>query len=63
MFLHALIHQWLRVTRLVCFVVSETTEPDDIEHHVLVILLPIIKRDAQRPIRRFGIVSVDVKNR
>ncbi len=61
--LDARIHQWLRVARLVSFVVTELAEPDHIKHHVFVELLTVIERDLQHTIGGFGIVTVDVKNR
>src|SRR5690348_3321925 len=60
---HARIHQRLRVARLVCLVVTETAEADEIEHDVFVELLPVIQSDLQHAIRGFGIVAVDMKDR
>ncbi len=50
---HALIHQRLRVARLVGFVVAEAAEANHVQDHVLVELLPVIERDLQRAISRF----------
>ena len=60
--LDALVHQRLRVAGLVGFVVTQFSEADHVEHDVFLILLPVIQRDAQRAIGRFGILAVDVKD-
>src|SRR5687768_18225695 len=61
--LHTGIHQWLRVTRLVALVVTQSTETDKIEHHVLIKLPAIIERDLHHAIGGLGCVSVDMKDR
>src|SRR5689334_22987849 len=61
MFFDALVHQRLRITGLISFVVTKSPEPNHIEHDVLVKSLSIFKRDAHGAIGGFRIVTVDVK--
>ena len=57
------IHQWLRIARIVAFVVAVLAIADQVDHHVLVETLPVIVGNLRRANARFRIVAVDVKHR
>src|SRR5436189_4534019 len=57
------VHQRLRVTRLVAFVMSKATEPDKVENNVLVELMSVRHRDLDHAICSLGRITVDVKDR
>ena len=59
----SLVHQRLCVTWLIGFVVAQFAKADHVQHDVFAVLLTVIQRDAQRAIRGFRVVAVDVKNR
>ena len=63
MLLHPLVHERLRIARLVGLVVTQAAEADDVQHHVLLESLAIVEDDAHRAISCFRIVTVDVKDR
>ena len=63
MFLHALVHQRLRIAGLVRFVMAQPAKTNHIENHILFVFLPVVERETHRSISSLGIVAVDMKNR
>ena len=63
MFLDALIHERLGVTRLVRFVVAQPAEANDVQYDVLLVLLSIVERDPHSSIGSFGVIAVNMKDR
>ncbi len=61
--LDRLVHQGLRVGRLVAFVVPVAAEADQVDDDVLVELLPVVESDLEHAVRGLRIVGVDVEDR
>src|SRR5687767_14967596 len=59
---HPRIHQRLRVTRLVSFVMSELAKSDDVEYHVLIKLLPVFQGDLKCAVGGFRVVTINMKD-
>ena len=61
-FRNCLVHEWLRVTRVVTFVVSMAAIANHVDHYVFVELLAIVKCQPRNTHARFWIVAVHVEN-
>ena len=58
-----LIHFWLRCGGLVRFIVAVAAIAHQIDHHIALKFLPIVKRDLRAKNHRFWVVAIDVQYR
>src|SRR5436190_1970138 len=63
MSLDACVHHRLRIARFVALVMAKTPEPDKVEHHIGVELVPVFQSDLDHTVSGLRIVSIDMENR